>query len=354
MYPQRRQRLVRFLDEQNLDALVLRRPSSVAWAAEGARTYIDVTGDVGVAWLVITRGGTRVVTSRIEAERLAAEELTDPAYEWTVLDWLQDAATEVPTGDRVGVDGTMPGRRDVSAELEAARRSLLPEEVELYRALGRDAAEALTATAGALGPGDTEWQWAARAAAEVTARGADLLVLLVAGAGRVARYRHPLPTAEPAGDLVMVVVCARRHGLFANLTRFVASRPLTSEQTDAQQRLLRVEAAFLDATRPGQLVLDAFAAGTNAYGEYGFDPDEWRKHHQGGPTGYLSRDHLATPASTEAVEDAQAFAWNPSVPGLKIEDTVLATAAGAEVLTLDPDWPIQEVDGRPRPLVLVR
>jgi Xaa-Pro aminopeptidase len=305
-----------------------------------------------VAWLVVTGDGTRVVTSRIEADRLAAEELTDPAYEWTVLDWLEDAAGRVPSGDRVGADGPMPRRRDVTAELEVARRTLLPEEVELYRTLGRDAAEALTATARACGPNDSEWTWAARAAQEVTERGADPLVLLVAGAERIGRYRHPLPTAAPAGDLVMVVVCARRHGLWANLTRFVASRTLTAAERDAQQRLLRVEAAFLDATRPGGLVRDAFAAGTAAYGANGFDPEEWRKHHQGGPTGYLSRDHLATPACAEPVEDAQAFAWNPSVPGLKVEDTVLATAAGPEVITLDPAWPLQDVDGRPRPLVL--
>jgi hypothetical protein len=42
------------------------------------------------------------------------------------------------------------------------------------------------------------------------------------------------------------------------------------------------------------------------------------------------------------------------VPGLKVEDTVLAAATGPEVLTLDGDWPVQEVDGRPRPLVLIR
>ena len=354
MYAGRRERLVRFLDEQDLDALVLRRPSSVAWAAGGARAHIDVTGETGVAWLVVTRESVRVVTSRIEAERLAAEELTDPDLEWTVLEWPADQAAAVPTGDRVGVDGALAGCRDVSAELEVARRSLLPEELERYRALGRDAAEALTATARARGAAESERQWAAHAAAELIARGADPLVLLVAGADRVRRYRHPLPTSSPAGDLVMVVVCARRHGLFANLTRFVSARPLSPEQADVQDRLLRVEAAFLDATRPGVAVADAFAAGTAAYGTHGFDPDEWKRHHQGGPTGYLSRDHLATPDATELIEDAQAFGWNPSVPGLKVEDTVLATPTGAEILTVDPAWPTETVSGRHRPLVLVQ
>jgi Xaa-Pro aminopeptidase len=349
--PARRERLVRFLDEHDLDTLVLRRPSSAAWAT-GGRTHVDVTAETGIATLVVTRAGTRVVTSRIEADRLAAEELTDPELDWTVLEWPDDPAATVPTGDRVGVDGMVPGCRDVTTELEVARRRLLPEEVELYRALGRDAAEALTATARAMGPGRTEQEWAAHAAGEVVRRGADPLVLLVAGADRVTRHRHPLPTAAPAGDLVMVVVCARRHGLFANLTRFVSTGSLSAEQQDAQSRLLQVEAAFLDGTRPGLRVADALASGTAAYGAHGFDVQEWRRHHQGGPTGYLSRDHVATPACTEPVEDRQAFAWNPSVPGLKVEDTVLATSDGPEILTVDPAWPTVEVAGRHRPLVL--
>jgi hypothetical protein len=112
--------------------------------------------------------------------------------------------------------------------------------------------------------------------------------------------------------------------------------------------------AFLDATRPGRLVRDAFAAGAAAYGEHGFDREEWRNHHQDGPTGYLSRDHLATLHGAEPIDEPQAFAWNPSMPGLKVENTVLATAAGPELPTVDPAWPAQEVGGRPRPPVLVR
>lgn len=348
----RRERLVRLLDDEGLDALVLTRPANVAWATQGARTHIDVTGAAGVAWLVVTRDGTRVVTSRIEVDRLRAEELTDDRLEWTVLDWDADLATAVPAGERVGSDG--PGGRDVSGAIEAARRALLPAEVERYRELGRDTAEALTATCIACGPGDSEFTWAARAAEELVRRGADPLVLLVAGQERVRRHRHPLPTAAPAGDLVMVVVCARRHGLFANATRFVATGGLPADLRDAQPRLLAVESAFLDATRAGTPVRDVLAAGIAAYGANGFDPEEWRNHHQGGPTGYLSRDHLATPATGEAVEDFQAFAWNPSVPGLKVEDTVLATPDGVEILTVDPEWPTIEVAGRRRPAVLER
>jgi Xaa-Pro aminopeptidase len=144
----------------------------------------------------------------------------------------------------------------------------------------------------------------------------------------------------------MLVACARRHGLIANLTRFVSFGALTPPEYD---RLLAVEAAFLDATVPGARVGDVFAAGVAAYGD-----DEWTLHHQGGPTGYESRDYLATHDSDALVVENQAFAWNPSVPSLKVEDTVLATSSGLEVLTVDARWPTTTVNGRERPNLLPR
>ncbi len=58
------------------------------------------------------------------------------------------------------------------------------------------------------------------------------------------------------------------------------------------------------------------------------------------------------------MEVSQAFAWNPSVRGVKSEDTVLLTADGPEVLTGMPEWPMWDVilDGQPwqRPAILVR
>jgi hypothetical protein len=47
-----------------------------------------------------------------------------------------------------------------------------------------------------------------------------------------------------------------------------------------------------------------------------------------------------------------ALAWNPSLPGAKVEDTFLLAKQGLENLTLDPAWPMTSVDGRPRPMVL--
>jgi antitoxin VapB len=302
----------------------------------------------------VTRDGDEVIVPVNEAARLEAEELGGLGTRFRVIGWEVDRDAELPRGDRVGADSPIPGRRDVSGALEAARRSLTEDEQGRFRALGRDCAEALTGVALALEPAASEHAAAAAVGAALLERAIDPIVLLVAGEARVPVHRHPLPTDAPVGRLVMLVVCGRRHGLIASLTRFVAFGGLPPELREAYGRLLRVDVAFNAATRLGETVGAAFAAGTRAYGEHGFDPEEWRLHHQGGPTGYEPRDYLATAAATAVVEEHQAFAWNPSVASLKCEDTILATSGLPEVLTADPAWPTETVSGLARPLVLER
>ena len=342
------------LEAEALDALVLRRPGNVAWYSCGGRTHILATPEIGVADVVVRPDGDEVVTAVNEAPRLEAEELGALDATWTVLGWADDRPRALPTGPAVGSDGGLPGTKDVSSAIEAARRALTPPEVERYRGLGRDAAAAFTETCLELGPADSELTAAARLSASLVARGADPIVLLVAGESRLPHHRHPLPTPALLGRLVMLVACPRRHGLVASLTRLVAFGRLPEELRSAHARLVEVDAAFNVATRPGRSVGEAFGEGVAAYEARGFGRDEWRLHHQGGPTGYEPRDYLASADSSAVVEEGQAFAWNPSVPSLKSEDTVIARAAGPDVVTVDPAWPTVAVAGLQRPLVLER
>lgn len=349
------QRVRALLDEHGLDSVVLRSPGGCAWWSGGGRTHVVATPEVGVADLVLTRDGdgvaTTVVTWANEAPRLQAEELAGleqyGEVRWQVLPWTQPRETVLPTGPRVGRDVPLPECVDVAAELVRLRASLVPAEVERLRELGRDAAEAVTSACGTLAPTGTEWSAAAAAGAALLERGIDPVVLLVAGAERLAVHRHPLPTAERLGEVAMVVVCGRRHGLVVSLTRLLG-RP----EGDVLDRLLHVDATVNLATRPGRRVGQVFQELQAAYVQHGFAPDEWTRHHQGGPAGYAPRDLVADPDTPDLVAPWQCFAWNPTGPGVKSEDTVLATDAGPEVVTVDPAWPARDVDGLRRPLPL--
>ncbi|MGB9378222.1 MAG: M24 family metallopeptidase [Mycobacteriales bacterium] len=345
---------VRALLQGDLDAVVLRGPGPVAWLSAGGRTHIVATPATGVAAVVVTGDAVTVVTTVNEVDRLAEEELAGLGAAWEVVPWDVDLTAALPSGERVGTDVPYAGCRDLAGPLEAARRALTATEADRFRALGADTAVALTDAILGLTPDMTEFQAAGVVSAALADRGIDPVVLLVAGDQRIATHRHPLPTAGPLGQHAMIAVCGRRQGLIASLTRMFSWGPMSDEQQDAHTRLLQVDAAFNVATRTGATVGTVFSVGAGQYARSGFGAHEALRHHQGGPTGYTARDWLATAQSAAMIEERQAFAWNPTVPGLKSEDTVLAHADLPEVLTVDPRWPTGLVAGLARPLVLQR
>ncbi len=348
-HDEKTRRVLALMDEHDLDVLLLRSPGSAAWWSGGGRTHIPATPEVGVATLVLRRDGdavrTTVVTAVLEAPRLQAEELAGLDAEWQVLPWATPIEPVLPTGPRVGTDVPLEGCRPVGGALVTARASLVPEEVERLTALGAEAASALTQACSTLRPTDIEWHAAAVTGAALHERGIDPVVLLVAGGDRLPVHRHPLPTGGPLGDAAMVVACGRRAGLIVSLTRFVGA-----PDAEAFDRIVEVDAAVNAATVPGSTVGAVFRTLQAAYVAHGFAEDEWTRHHQGGPAGYAPRDLLGDPTSTAPVVASQVFAWNPSAPGVKSEDTILTGDAGPRVVTADPAWPAREVGGLLRPL----
>jgi antitoxin VapB len=136
----------------------------------------------------------------------------------------------------------------------------------------------------------------------------------------------------------MLVLCGRKYGLVCSATRFVHFGRLPDDLRRKAEAVARVDAAFINATRPGTSLGEIFHHATTAYAQAGF-PDEWTRHHQGGPAGYEPREIVATPDSTGDVSIGQAYAWNPSIAGTKSEDTILVGENGNEILTAIPDWP---------------
>jgi antitoxin VapB len=160
------------------------------------------------------------------------------------------------------------------------------------------------------------------------------------------KYRHPVPTAKKWEKVVMIVVCARRQGLVASLSRIVCAGKIPDELTRRTRVAALVNARLLAATRPGANGADLYQTAAEGYAAAGF-AGEQNLHHQGGATGYRTRDWVAHPASAERVYANQAFAWNPSISGTKVEETCIVSETGIEVLTASPGWkqiPV-EIDG---------
>jgi Xaa-Pro dipeptidase len=321
------------MERSGAGAVALRRPENFAWYTGGGNSRVEYASPVGVADVVVTAEGEWVLTSTIEGPRMRDEEAR--GFEVIEYPWEQgpDASlAELVEGRPLAADVPLDGASLLGEDLDAIRRVLDPDAIARLRVVGADLSAALEEAAGSVAPGISEHQAADEIAAACRCRGLVPTVLLAATHKRIGLYRHPLPSAATVEGRVMLVASAQRGGLYANLTRIVHFEEPDPEVQIRQELCDEILARMRDeATKPGRALAEAFDDCRRFYAEAGF-PDEWRLHHQGGITGYASREVIATPHTDMEIEVGQAFAWNPSITGAKAEETFVLTESGAEVV----------------------
>ena len=334
----RRRRLLELMDRLGLEALLLRRSVNFAWYTDGADNRVDHASPFGVADVLVTSDSEYVFTDNIEAPRMREEQT--PNFEVVEHPWHGDEAGALRdvVGDvSLGADFPLEGAPDISEEVAPLRYILDPDALGRYRRAGADAAMAVAEAADSLEPGMSEREAAANLAAACRKRDLFSPVLLVAADDRIARYRHPIPHGGRIERRAMLVVSAERGGLYANVTRMVhfeePDTELKRRQGACETILRRMRE---EATRPGRTLANAFEDCRRFYADEGF-PDEWRLHHQGGMTGYASREVIATPRTRQEIQVGQTFAWNPSITGAKAEETFILDESGPAVITRVPE-----------------
>jgi Xaa-Pro dipeptidase len=322
------------MDERGLGALLLSRPANFAWYTGGADNRVDHGDPVGVASVLVTTDDAYVLTNNIEAPRMREEQT--PEMEVVEHPWHEEPAAllrELTGGAGVGTDFPSTSGPDLSAEISPLRYVLDGDAIEDYRRLGEDTVIAVSEASGSLSPETDELDAAAELSAACLGRGMFAPVLLAASEERLVRHRHPVPHGGHLGKQAMLVVCAERSGLFVSLTCMIYFRepdPKTARRQEACEEILRRMRE--EATRKGRTLAQSFEDCRRFYAEAGY-PEGWRDHHQGGMTGYASREVIATPGTPQEITEAQAFAWNPSLVGAKAEETFVLGPEGPEVLT---------------------
>lgn len=344
----RKVELVRkWLGTAGVDAAILQTHANFAWITSGGNNLVQTSTEQGVAAVVITADRAAVVTTNIEGRRIADEQIPPEWFEVLEYPW------HAPDHRAILIEGVIGNGRlfnDLAGSantpgtgLTELRRILVPEEVERYRMLAQDAAFAVESACRSIKLHDSELDMAALVASLCLSKEILPVVNLVAADERISRYRHPLPTANRVDRTLLVALTARRAGLHASLTRTVCFGKPDPEQEHRHRTCARIDARMIHTSRPGTSLSDVLAAGIDQYSAQGYR-DDWQNHHQGGLTGYASREILTTPSSGYLIKANQALAWNPSIAGAKSEDTILVLSNGAEVLTTTGHWPEIEVE----------
>ena len=262
-----------------------------------------------------------------------------------------EAAT-MSVAQKAQLEGKLPGVELAPTKnlVEELRRRKEAEEVSLLREAVRISDEAFGWIVERLGPGRTEREVALDLEVEMRRRGADSVSFEpIVGSGPLSAHIHHTPSDRElaAGDLMLLDFGARWQGYCSDLTRTVVLGSATDEHRDVYATVLAAQTAGIDAIAVGAacagvdaaaraVIDDAGHGATFGHGlghGVGLDIHEAPRFHK------TSEDDLVA-GDVATVEPGVYLA---GTGGIRIEDCVLVTGEGAEVLGKAPKDELIEI-----------
>ncbi|MDG3045011.1 aminopeptidase P family N-terminal domain-containing protein [Bacillus sp. B6(2022)] len=258
------------MEEKQLDGVLIQKRNNFSWLTGGRRNHIVLNTPEGVCQLLVLKDDIVLVVNQMEEKRIIEEEMAyfDHPFQVVTMDWFEDETPYIQTlikDKRIGADIHMEGVEWIEPDLSRVRSILSAPQLSQYETLCHDTAVIVESVCKEIVPGQTEHEIASLVAQRAIGQGMTIEVLLVATDDRIHQYRHPIPTEKALQKHALVVLCAERHGLVANVTRSVYFGQLPKELEENKERLARIDTVMNAATRPGNTIGDVLKAGIAQY-----------------------------------------------------------------------------------------
>jgi Xaa-Pro aminopeptidase len=240
--------------------------------------------------------------------------------------------------------------KDVGPFIDRLRVIKSPEEIKILRRNGKISAEAIKQAMRATRPGVYEYQLEAAAMHVVLKNGArGFAYPPIVGSGPNSCTLHYSKNSRKieAGDVVLMDFAADLDHYCMDITRtWPASGRFTPEQREIYQAVLEVQKACIEAYRPGVTAGDVRKHAAEVMKKKKIDARglEGGVHHYVG----LSTHDVGPPDIP--LEQGMVFTFEPGLYfpekgfGVRIEDTILVTKDGCEVLSKDVPKEIAEIE----------
>ena len=249
---------------------------------------------------------------------------------------------QYPTEDAARVDALKAQYpaltlRDVTPHLDRLRTIKTPREIEILRYNGRISAEAMAQAIRASRPGRYEYELEAAATGWMLKHGLQAAAYpAIVGSGPMGNQWHYQDNGRRmnAGELVVMDYGGSLDYLTIDITRtWPVSGRFTPEQQKAYAAVLDTQKTMIAAIKPGVTRLALRALAESTLKKHGFDPRYAYMGHYVGLSVHDVGDWSAP------FEEGMVLAIEPIVDmpeqqlHIRIEDTVLVTARGTEVLS---------------------
>jgi Xaa-Pro dipeptidase len=347
------------MERERLDVLVPMSPENLAYASGAAPpSQKTVRSRLAAAILPADGADTEVVTVKLEAPLVRSQSRLHrvTAYEEFVehpIDVIAASLRDRGLGDaRVGIETTylshadverlrsvLPGAelRAVDALWEELRTIKTASEIERIRHIG-GAAQRITEECVALvSAGSTERDLGNLITERYHQAGGDVLTMLVVASGERSAHLNGPPTGkvlEP-GDVVRTDVIGTAGHYYSDVARTAIVGEPSAEQRKVYDLLIDVHHRCLDALRPGAISSDIYAIYHDAMAAAGLPAYHFVGHGLGVT---LHEGPFINPLKSVPLEEGMVLCIEPLTSiegrfGMQVEDEVLITADGCELLT---------------------
>lgn len=333
------------MDERSLAAMIVTSPAGVRWLSR-FRTPED-------ARVLVTKHDAWLLTDGRYAVQAAEESVVEPVIE---RDWMGEVYARVRSGP-VGVEaehmtlqtaarftGRM-GEEPVRTEgvLAALRRRKDDEEAATLRRAAELTDRAFAHALTVVRPGVREDFVALEIERFVRLEGGDGMAFpIIVASGTRSSMPHGLASSKEieAGELVTIDMGARVDGYCADMTRTFGVGDVSDAHRYLFDAVLAAQQATVDRIAPGVSGSDLDAVARDVLVGHGLG--EAFVHSTGHGVGLEIHEAPRLASQSEDVLEpgmvltVEPGAYHPGDAGVRIEDLVLVTASGAEVLSKSP------------------
>jgi Xaa-Pro aminopeptidase len=346
------------LSSLEVDALLVTNLTNVRYLTGfvGTNGQVLVTASSPALFLSDPRYAARA-TAFVQGAEVAIypHKLTDVLPERLTAEGIEQLGVEAQTM-------TIAQRDELDAQLEEVslvpvakvvedlRRTKDAAEIAQLRAAAQLADDAFERVLDRLAPGATERDVALEIEVTMRRAGADGVSFEpIVGSGPLSSHIHHYPTERSfeKGDLVLLDFGCKLDGYCSDLTRTVVLGPATDEQREQYELVLAAQAAGLRALAVGApaATVDAAAravidgAGRADEFGHGLGHGVGLEVHEAPTLNKVSEDVLAA----NDVVTIEPGVYSPGAGGVRIEDCVVVTEGGAEVLGSAPKDVLMEL-----------